>query len=188
MEELNEHIQFLEMTEDGPQLLVWLLELRRHREDNWKQRAEAAEAKLAELEKQKRIIPYGLHPSTTELVITFAKALAEKLHNSEQKYGWSDAWKSADWQEKCLDDFHHHISKGDPRDVAAYCAFMWYHDWPTRPVPAVSPSELVPDEMSWVQACQLFNADTCGDDLHTAFMAGANHIRTAILRNIEEAK
>lgn len=52
MKELNEHIEFLEMTEDEPQLLCWLLELRRHREDNWKQRAEAAEAKLAELEKQ----------------------------------------------------------------------------------------------------------------------------------------
>lgn len=46
MEKLNEHIEFLEMTEDEPQLLCWLLELRRHREDNWKQRAEAAEAKL----------------------------------------------------------------------------------------------------------------------------------------------
>lgn len=52
MEKLNAHIEFLEMTEDDPQLLVWLLELRRHRENNWQQRAEAAEAKLAELEKQ----------------------------------------------------------------------------------------------------------------------------------------
>jgi hypothetical protein len=25
-----------------------------------------------------------------------------------------------------------HIAKGDPRDVAAYCAFMWYHSWKTE--------------------------------------------------------
>ncbi|HEH6364040.1 TPA: hypothetical protein SHS77_005889, partial [Raoultella planticola] len=23
--------------------------------------------------------------------------------------------------------------KGDPRDVAAYCAFMWWHGWSTKP-------------------------------------------------------
>lgn len=50
MEKLNELIEFYEMVGTEPQLLVWLLELRRHRESNWKQRAEAAEAKLAEYE------------------------------------------------------------------------------------------------------------------------------------------
>lgn len=50
MKDLNEHIEFLEMTEDEPQLLCWLLELRRHREDNWKQRAEAAESLNTHLE------------------------------------------------------------------------------------------------------------------------------------------
>lgn len=29
--------------------------------------------------------------------------------------------------------FHQHIAKGDPRDVAAYCAFMWWHGWSTKP-------------------------------------------------------
>jgi hypothetical protein len=52
MEKLNERIEFLEMTEDDPELLVMLLELRRHRLDNWKQRAEAAEAKEGQLVKQ----------------------------------------------------------------------------------------------------------------------------------------
>lgn len=51
MDKLNDHIEFLEMTESEPQLLIWLLELRRHRQDNWKQRAEEAEAKLVENEK-----------------------------------------------------------------------------------------------------------------------------------------
>lgn len=44
MNKLNELIDFYEMTEADPELLVMLLELRRHRQDNWKQRAEAAEA------------------------------------------------------------------------------------------------------------------------------------------------
>lgn len=96
--------------------------------DDLLQRALAAEAKLYA---QENLIPEGLNRSTADLVLGFAKALAEKLHRSEQKYGWSDGWKESDWQEKCLADFHHHISKGDPRDVAAYCAFMWHHDWKT---------------------------------------------------------
>lgn len=111
------------------------------------------EAKLAELEKkrldaevklyrQESILPEGLSRCTAELVLDFSKAIAEKLHQSERKYGWSDGWKESDWQEKCLADFHHHIGKGDPRDVAAYCAFMWHHEWPTRPAPV---ADLVPE-------------------------------------------
>lgn len=147
------------------------------------QRAEAAEAELAEMQKQEPIYQYmtvsisdetwlqerwhdctkeefddansecaptrivyaqqqpllaeGLHPQTAELVMQFAEALARKLRKSEQKYGWSDGWKDVGWQDKCLADFHHHITKGDPRDVAAYCAFMWYHGWPTQSATAI---------------------------------------------------
>lgn len=53
MDKLDEDIEFYEMTEADPELLVMLLELRRHRQDNWKQRAEEAEAQLAELANQK---------------------------------------------------------------------------------------------------------------------------------------
>lgn len=80
---------------------------------------------------QKPVVPEGLHPQTAKLVIEFATALAEKLHKAEQKYGYSDTWMRDHWQINCLSAFNHHISKGDPRDVAAYCAFMWYHGWPT---------------------------------------------------------
>lgn len=97
------------------------------------QRALAAEGKLYT---QENIIPEGLNRITAELVLDFSKALAEKLYSSEKKYGWSDGWKESDWQHKCLADFHHHIGKGDPRDVAAYCAFMWHHEWPTSQQPA----------------------------------------------------
>ena len=136
-------------------------------------RAEAAEAKLAELEKQDRIIPEGLNRYTAELVLDFSKAIAEKLHQSELKYGWSDGWKESDWQDKCLADFHHHISKGDPRDVAAYCAFMWHHEWPTRPTPAADLADLLPDVEKW-RSPEAVRAQM-------AYCA-------AILRNIEEAK
>ncbi len=86
---------------------------------------------------QQPVLAEGLHPETAELVMHFAEALARKLRKSEQKYGWSDGWKDSDWQEKCLADFHHHIGKGDPLDVAAYCAFMVYHGWSTCPAPAI---------------------------------------------------
>ena len=76
-------------------------------------------------------VPEGLHPETRNLVADFAKALAEKLYAAEKKYGYSDGWLSPDWEQECRSHFLAHIGKGDPRDVAAYCAFMWKHGWPT---------------------------------------------------------
>lgn len=86
------------------------------------------------------IMPESLHPDTKKLVCDFASALAEKLYNAQLKYGYSDNWKRGDWSEQCLQHFHQHIGKGDPSDVAAYCAFMWFHGWKAEsqaPVPAV---------------------------------------------------
>ena len=45
---------------------------------------------------------------------------------------------------ECLAEFHRHIAKGDPRDVAAYCAFMWYHGWKTE---AAQPASVAPDAL-----------------------------------------
>lgn len=73
----------------------------------------------------------GLHPATAELVSGFAKALAEKLRRAEQKYGYSDGWLTDDWQIECGRELMRHITKGDPLDVAAYCAFMWKRGWST---------------------------------------------------------
>lgn len=61
---LNERIDFLEMAGDDPELLVMLLELRRHRADGWKQHAKAAEAKLAEMKEQKA--DFHVRPVQTE--------------------------------------------------------------------------------------------------------------------------
>ena len=76
-------------------------------------------------------IPEGLHPDTADLVMRFATALAEKLHRAEQKYGYANGWKASGWYNECLQQLWEHIEKGDPRDVAAYCAFMWHHGWVT---------------------------------------------------------
>lgn len=102
-------------------------------------------------------MPADLHPDTKKLVADFSAALAEKLYKAQLKYGYSANWKNDDWQAECLKHFHQHIGKGDPRDVAAYCAFMWYHGWKTEtqaPVPAV------PDECprSIIEDAELYDS------------------------------
>jgi hypothetical protein len=72
-------------------------------------------------------VPARLHPNTVNLVARFAGALAVKLAAAERKYGHSDGWASPDWMEECRQKLAEHIAKGDPRDVAAYCAFLWHH-------------------------------------------------------------
>lgn len=95
----------------------------------------------------------GLHPSTMALVNDFATALAEKLHKAELKYGYSNAWINNGWMTECLAEFHRHIAKGDPRDVAAYCAFMWYHGWKTE---AAQPAPVVEREpIAWLNDAYL---------------------------------
>ncbi|WP_418611505.1 hypothetical protein AB4W76_17195 [Klebsiella pasteurii] len=77
------------------------------------------------------VVPEGLNPETTDLVLRFASALDDKLYKAEQKYGRSTDWMKDDWYDDCLQSLWEHIEKGDPLDVAAYCAFMWYHGWVT---------------------------------------------------------
>src|SRR5690606_23903820 len=78
-------------------------------------------------------VPEGLHPNTANLVARFASALAEKLAAAERKYGYSDGWADAGWMDECRQKLVEHIAKGDPRDVAAYCAFLWHHGKSTTP-------------------------------------------------------
>lgn len=77
--------------------------------------------------------PQNLHPRTLDMVQRFAVALAKKLRLAEEKYGFGDGWADDHWEKECLAHFHSHIEKGDPLDVAAYCAFMWHHRWITYP-------------------------------------------------------
>lgn len=89
----------------------------------------AANAALAEAK-----MPDSLHPETKSLVRRFASALAEKLAAAEKKYGYSDGWRDDDWMHTCRQKLAEHLEKGDPRDVAAYCAFLWHHGQSTAPV------------------------------------------------------
>lgn len=88
------------------------------------------------------VMPAELHPDTQNLVADFCTALAEKLYKAQLKYGYDADWKQDGWHTQCLSHFHQHIAKGDPRDVAAYCAFMWYHGWKTESVSG----PVVPDD------------------------------------------
>ncbi|HFT1547268.1 TPA: hypothetical protein ACH27V_000856 [Klebsiella quasipneumoniae subsp. similipneumoniae] len=119
----------------------------------------------------------GLHPSTAALVNDFATALAEKLRKAELKYGYSNAWTNNGWMTDCLADFHRHIAKGDPRDVAAYCAFMWYHGWKTE---AAQPAPVVPEEWTIADAVK-FCKETGRQDAGAA-MDAWNAFRAAMLQ------
>jgi hypothetical protein len=77
-------------------------------------------------------VPADLHEDTTTLVAGFAKAMAEKLRASEVKHGFSLNWKRPTWRVECQEDLLKHIAKGDPIDVANFCAFLWHHKWETR--------------------------------------------------------
>lgn len=71
--------------------------------------------------------PVDLHDDTKRLVIGFAAAMACKLSAAERKYGYSNGWTSRDWMYECRSKLIEHLLKGDPRDVANYCAFLWWH-------------------------------------------------------------
>lgn len=64
-----------------------------------------------------------------DLVSRFSAALLEKLRDSERKYKHASGWTNPDWDDHLRREIRKHIDKGDPRDVAAYCAFAWHHSW-----------------------------------------------------------
>jgi hypothetical protein len=65
----------------------------------------------------------------TDLVERFSKALLAKLRLAEAN--GRSGWDRDDWEKQCQEGLLRHVDKGDPRDVAAYCAFMWHHGWIT---------------------------------------------------------
>jgi hypothetical protein len=74
-------------------------------------------------------LPKDLHPDTKELLINFVQKMGQKLRETEIKHNYGNSWKYDNWQLKCGKDFITHIEKGNPIDVANYCAFMDYHNW-----------------------------------------------------------
>lgn len=67
----------------------------------------------------------------SDLVARFSAALLDKLQAAEEKYGWENGWIETGWEADCQQALLKHLGKSDPRDVAAYCAFLWHHGWPT---------------------------------------------------------
>lgn len=87
-------------------------------------------------------MPDTLHKDTRYLVILFAEAMALKLNKAQEKYGYDNGWAGNDWEAECRERLHEHLAKGDPRDVANYCAFMWHHGWSTKAAPPTRPEKL----------------------------------------------
>ena len=75
-----------------------------------------------------------LHPDTESLVSRFAAAMRNKLANAERKYGYSNLWANGDWMDECRTKLVEHLNKGDPLDVANYCAFLWHHGEHCKPL------------------------------------------------------
>ena len=63
------------------------------------------------------------------LVERFAEALSSKLRKAEGKYQYQGAWRRDSWHDALVQQIRRHMDKGDPLDVAAYCAFAWHHGW-----------------------------------------------------------
>jgi hypothetical protein len=64
------------------------------------------------------------------LVNGFSEALLSKLRYAKEKYGYDNNWLRPGWQDELNRELCRHVEKGDPIDVAAYCAFAWHHGWP----------------------------------------------------------
>ncbi len=80
-------------------------------------------------------VPPGLDPLTANLVARFASALAEKLKGAQDKYGYTDGWAEPGWMDECRAQLREHVENGDPRDVAAFAAFLWHHGASTAEAP-----------------------------------------------------
>lgn len=87
----------------------------------------------------------GLDERTAKLVRTFAFALGTKLREAERKYGYTDEWATADWEQECQRQLLLHVVKGDPVDVAAYAAFCWQRRWSTASSPEPQPQPTPPE-------------------------------------------
>jgi hypothetical protein len=77
--------------------------------------------------------PAAVKPDPLEdLVHRFSTALLAKLRHAHEKYGFNNEWAEDGWEAECQESLLKHLAKGDPRDVAAYCAFLWHHGWSTK--------------------------------------------------------
>lgn len=69
----------------------------------------------------------GLNPDIRNLVVRFAAAMGDKLCQAQKKYGTGSQCLGDQWMGECRQALLGHVAKGDPRDVANFCAFLWNH-------------------------------------------------------------
>ena len=84
-----------------------------------------------------------------DLMARFSEALLAKIRASGEKYGYGNAWLENDWRETLKLRLQQHVVKGDPLDVAAYCAFAWHHGW------SVTPTDDLRTAAPWPSAADL---------------------------------
>jgi hypothetical protein len=72
--------------------------------------------------------PRDTPSATDDLIDRFAAVLKAKASAAETKYGWNDGWLNPDAVDDMRASLYRHLAKGDPRDVAIYCAFLWHHE------------------------------------------------------------
>jgi hypothetical protein len=73
-------------------------------------------------------VPAGLHPATAAMALDFAEAMARKLHEVQERRGAASMdWRRPGWEAECRRLLAEAVAKGDPVDVANYCAFLYYH-------------------------------------------------------------
>lgn len=75
-------------------------------------------------------VPAEMSAESAKMLDAFFEATLEKFVAAQRKHNWEDDWKDAEMrilQNEAL----HHLVKGDPRDVAIYCAICHHHNWPT---------------------------------------------------------
>ncbi len=96
--------------------------------DDEKLTAEALIQGIRTLKAERVKAPEDLYPETKKLVHDFATALGKKLFAAQLKYGYTAEWTKKDWLDECRLKLVDRVAHGDPLDVAAYAAFLWYHN------------------------------------------------------------
>jgi len=159
MEKLNEVIDFYEMTGDEPELLVMLLELRRHRLDNWKQRAEAAEAHATEGWR----VAHEVGAECDQLNARLAELTRRPPVGNFYEDGPGNWWQIG------------------PHDKVPHVTPLF-----DRPAPAADLAELVPDAKAIRKEAGGY-APVYSLQEQQLFIDGATWLRAAILHSIELA-
>jgi hypothetical protein len=74
--------------------------------------------------------PATMSPASRAMLENFFISVVRKFEIAEAKHNWQDAWRDAD-KTLLQAALAGHVRKGDPIDVAIYCAICEVHGWPT---------------------------------------------------------